>query len=202
MFLSAQSTHWIGPFLVSLLIKPLTPQGSRALVNIAALGFARHFPHRTRTRISPSRRFSSRRMIFDSKRMPSRWHRPHRSRTLQPFIDDIGNRSASSVENIKGTKRRIYPESRCCIPVAGALSCGNVHSVQRYHKPAGHSATYSRLGRHHGQPAAATGDFPGQPRAGGFQRPRRQTLPWNAAMGHARATAIWRRTDYEHPQYQ
>jgi hypothetical protein len=36
-------------------------------------------------------------------------------------MDDIGNKSASSVENIEGTKRRIYAESRCCIPVAGAL---------------------------------------------------------------------------------
>ncbi len=121
MFLSAQSKHWIGPFLVSLLMKPLTPQGSRALVSIAALGFARHFPHRIRARISPSSRFSSRRMIFDSKRMPSRWHRSHRRRKLQPLMDDIGNKSASSVENIEGTKRRIYAESRCCIPVAGAL---------------------------------------------------------------------------------
>ncbi len=183
MFLSAQSTHWIGPFLVSLLTKPRPPQGSRALVIIAALGFARHFPHRTRTRISPSSSFSSRRMIFDSKRMPSRWHGPHRRRKLQLLMDDIGNRSASSVENIEGTKRRIYPESRCCTPLAGALWYGNVHSVQRHHKSAGHSPAYARLGRYHRQPAATAGYFPGQPGAGGFQRSRWQPLSRNVAMG-------------------
>ena len=48
---------------------------------------------------SASMRSSSRRHNGVSRRIPSRLHRPQRTRTLQPLSEDIGNRSASPEEN-------------------------------------------------------------------------------------------------------